>query len=422
MKPIDPRRARGLASELCRTLLALALLLAAGTSSATAATTVIWISVDGLRGQDLRAAEAPFLQGLLEQGAFSLRVDPGFPSVTFSSHVTQATGAPVADHGIPANHWLDRSSGETWSYPGDARLLEAEPIWTTATRQGRRTAVFDWPLSHAQTGPHAAAYFGAAYQRGLGDRARLRTLLEHWQRDTERPPLRLLMGYVPSVDGAGHRHGPGSPPVLAAITRTDRLLANFHREALAIFEQQRAGGEAQLIFMISSDHGMTRVTHQVDAARLLGLSSRDGNRVIPSGSFAQLYLPAGLSAAAREARLQAAEAAVRQQSYARAWRPGASPETHATRSGDLLVRLAPGYVFGRRSDRLLQPASLRGGHGYALEESPDMAAVWLLQRYPNPYGGHDLGAVDARQMHPTVARLLDIEPAPTARAAAIALP
>jgi predicted AlkP superfamily pyrophosphatase or phosphodiesterase len=407
-----PRASRG------RPLLALALLLAAGTlpAAALAATTVVWISVDGLRGADLQAAEAPFLQGLMREGAFSLRVDPGFPSLTFPSHVTQATGAPVADHGIPANHFLDRASGQAWSYPGDPALLQAEPIWTTATRQGRRTAVFDWPLSHAQSGPHAAAYFGERYQRGRGDRARLWTLLDHWQRDPATPPLRLLMAYVPSIDGAGHRHGPGSAGVLKAIRRLDRLLAEFHREAQAIFERTRQAAEAEWVFIISSDHGMTAVTRQLDAARLLGLRAGDGSRLLPSGSLAQLYLPAGLGAAQREARLRAAEAALAREPLARAWRREQRRNSHPTRSGDLLVSLKPGAVFGRPG------GGLRGAHGYALAETADMAAVVLLQRYPQAYGGRDLGAVDARQLHPTVAALLAIRPAATARAAPLPLP
>src|SRR5438045_4017685 len=31
-------------------------------------------------------------------------------------------------------------------------MLQAEPIWLTAKRQGVRTLVHDWPLSHAQRG------------------------------------------------------------------------------------------------------------------------------------------------------------------------------------------------------------------------------------------------------------------------------
>jgi predicted AlkP superfamily pyrophosphatase or phosphodiesterase len=395
-------------------LLVLLLLLAVAPLSAH--TTVVWISVDGLRGADLMAAEAPFLQGLVREGAYSLRVDPGFPSVTFTSHVTQATGTGVAVHGIPANHFLDRESGTRWSYPGDPGLLQAEPIWTTATRQGRRTAVFDWPLAQAQRGPGAAAYFGEAYVRGRGDRARLQTLLDAWQADTASPPLRLLMAYLPSVDGAGHRHGPGSPEVLAAIARVDRQLARVQREALTLFESRRREADEALVFMVTSDHGMAPVTRSLEARRVLGLARGDGSEVIASGSLAQLYLPSGLSAAQRDARLRAAEAAVAREPLARAWRPGRQGDHHPTRSGDLLVSLQPGAVFGRPG------SALRGAHGYALADSPEMAAVWLLQRYPQGYGGQNLGAVDARQLHPTVAALLTIRPAPTARAPAVPLP
>lgn len=101
-------------------------------------TAVHWISIDGVRPDYLERGDTPFFDRLIAEGAYSLEHEVVFPSFTFPSHVSQATGVPVREHGIPHNRFHDSETGRTHSYSGDSRLLEAEPIWTTAARQGLR--------------------------------------------------------------------------------------------------------------------------------------------------------------------------------------------------------------------------------------------------------------------------------------------
>src|SRR5688500_4355976 len=56
--------------------------------------TVVWISIDGLRPDYLDRGKTPLLNRLVREGASTRRLVPPTPSLTFTSHVTQATGVP----------------------------------------------------------------------------------------------------------------------------------------------------------------------------------------------------------------------------------------------------------------------------------------------------------------------------------------
>ena len=113
----------------------------------TAKTTVIWISMDGFRGDYPDRTALPFFSRLAKDGVYSRRFHPVFPPITFPSHCAEATGVGVAEHGITGNDFYDTATKQIAHFPADSTLLEAEPIWLTAERQGVRTLVFDWPLS-----------------------------------------------------------------------------------------------------------------------------------------------------------------------------------------------------------------------------------------------------------------------------------
>src|SRR3954468_9883439 len=125
--------------------------------------TIVWISIDGLRCDYVRRADPGTLSRLAREGAYTNDEVPVFPSLTFPNHVSQVTGTTVDHHGVPMNGFYDSATRQSYSFPDDQSVMRAEPIWTTAKRQGLRTAVIDWPVSHAQTGPYASDYFDPAF-------------------------------------------------------------------------------------------------------------------------------------------------------------------------------------------------------------------------------------------------------------------
>lgn len=386
--------------------------------------TVIWLSVDGVRPDYLDRGATPWFDEAFKTSAHSRQLRPVFPSVTFASHVSQATGTTPGSHGIVGNSFYDRATGETYSYPGPQRLLDDEPIWTTATRQGLRVMVYDWTLSHAQEGPHATAYHGQRFDPSLSNRDRLWQLIEGWRADEARnpaQPLRLLMGYAVGPDSPGHRHGPDAREPVAAFERMDGLLARFERAALEIFSSRPRHPADRLWLIVSSDHGMSPVTTLVHPQRLLRIGRNEPLPVVTTANVAHVFVPED-DPIAKEDRLKRLEAALRGVPFARAYRAEQLPARwgyrHPTRTGDLVVVLGPGHVFTTRIRDTTMDAreagQLLGAHGFDPAEDPNMDTILLIRRLPTPQGSRDLGPVDGLHLHATVAGLLGIQPAPKA--------
>lgn len=406
--------------------LAVVFIFAAGcASNAPERATVVWISIDGLRPDYLERANAPLLNRLVAEGVSSRKLIPPTPSLTFPSHVTQATGVPPGVHGIPANSFYDTATNQRYSFPHEAALLQAEPIWLTARRQGVRTLVHDWPLAHAQAGPVRADHFLDRFDPAPSDAQRLDRLLKTWRDDRGAEPLRLLMSYVKLPDVVGHTHGPDSPEVRAAVEETDALLARFVDGVTEIFRRKNSG-RGPLYIVLTSDHGMAPVRTMVNFDRLFDAAPPRAVQRITGGTFAMLYLtdvPAAERAALQSQLLRDLRHWNFLSVYTRATLPQQWGLAHPTRVGDIVVTLRPGYHLSDRLPLVTFPVervgSPRGAHGYVPAESSDMNALCVIWRYPNRLKRCDLGAIRAEQMHATAARLLNINPAKDASAAPV---
>ncbi len=392
--------------------------------------TVVWISLDGFRWDYLdRGAHTPTLDRLAREGAFTRALAPAFPTLTFPTHVSLYTGAPVSVHGIAANGYYDRRSGQVLRYPPEAALLQAEPIWITAERQGVRTAVLDWPVSHRQTGEITASHFGDGYNPRMPDDARLHQVIHAWRNDKGETPLRLLMGYAVATDSPGHRYGPDAPEMIGVIEETDALVARFLDNVLATARDKLPEGE-ELYLVITTDHGMSLVREACNPWHLLKLDrDSDDARVVTSGNIANIYL-AGIEP--ESARRQAADriiAAAREHPFASAYTrenvPARLGYNNPDTVGDVVVILDRGYIFSSRPEAAIVPIEDVGGplgmHGYDVETNPEMYGFSVIWRYPTPLGGIDLGRVHYSQVHPTICRILGIEPSPDATGAPLEL-
>src|SRR5689334_20739121 len=71
---------------------------------------VLWISVDGFRGNYVDRGETPYLQSLMKHGVYTKQLVPVFPSLTFPSHVSESTGVLPGAHGIVSNKYYDTLS------------------------------------------------------------------------------------------------------------------------------------------------------------------------------------------------------------------------------------------------------------------------------------------------------------------------
>lgn len=75
---------------------------------------------------------APRLQALAQSG-WSTPLREVLPSVTCTAQATMLTGRSPEQHGIVANGWLYRDSNEVRFWQQSNRLIQAEPVYQTAT-------------------------------------------------------------------------------------------------------------------------------------------------------------------------------------------------------------------------------------------------------------------------------------------------
>lgn len=405
---------------------------------AAARTTVVWISIDGMRGDYVQRGDFPFFVRLRREAATTDKLRPVFPSITFPSHCSEATGVTVEKHGITANAFYDAATKTQYSYPNDSSLLQAEPIWLTAQRQGVRTAVLDWPLSFAQKGAIRTEIFDEKFDSAMPDEQRLNRLLDAWSASLAKAdpvPLHLLMGYIIATDKPGHNNGPDSPEILQAMIMLDAQLTKFSERAVELWKRQRKTPEDRLFFVFSTDHGMSTVKTLVSLPRLLNVARRDPEiRLSTTGNVGHVFLdgvkyPRGSEA--REAKLREFRATMIAagpdfQAFKREDMPAAWGYAHPTRCGDLIIILPRGYTFGWAENAAAisevgtSATGPIGMHGYDPATNPEMMGFFAIWEF-GKIKPMDLGAVGWDQLHPTVAKLLGINPSPTATGTPLAI-
>jgi predicted AlkP superfamily pyrophosphatase or phosphodiesterase len=79
-------------------------------------------------------AHAPRLQALAKQG-WMRPLREVVPAVTCTAQATLLTGKTAEGHGIVANGWLWRDTGEVRFWQQSNRLIQAEPLYVTARRR-----------------------------------------------------------------------------------------------------------------------------------------------------------------------------------------------------------------------------------------------------------------------------------------------
>jgi predicted AlkP superfamily pyrophosphatase or phosphodiesterase len=229
----------------------------ASSTASRAPAPVLLISIDALRASYLGRGDTPHLDALAARGVRAQWMNPSYPALTFPNHYTLVTGQRPDHHGVIHNSMRDEGIGEFKISDTDATAdgrwwSEATPIWVTAERHGRKTAIWAWPGSAAPIkgvrpsqyrlfDSRIAASSRAAEVAGwlTGPRAR-------------RPAFAAL--YLEDVDEEGHAHGPDSAQVRAALQRVDSAIGALLDTLEAHHQLNRTN------IVIVSDHGMAQVT------------------------------------------------------------------------------------------------------------------------------------------------------------------
>ena len=116
-----------------------------------AADHVVLISIDGFRpavylDPAREGVDLPALRALAEAGSVADGVQVAYPSMTYPSHTSLATGVQPARHAIVSNTIFDPPTGSRlWYF--ERRYRKAPAIWTLAKQHGLTTAGVSWPVT-----------------------------------------------------------------------------------------------------------------------------------------------------------------------------------------------------------------------------------------------------------------------------------
>lgn len=247
------------------------------------------LNVVGLCERELQAM--PFLKKWAE-GRERQSFTPAFPAVTCTAQSSYLTGKSVDEHGIVGNGWYDREAAEVKFWKQSNHLVKGEKLWENlrAVNPGFRCAKWFWwynmyssaefsmtprPMYPADGrkvfdvyahplvlrdevkkelgdfpfpafwGPRA----GIASSQWIADSAK-------WIEVRKKPDLNLV--YLPHLDYALQKDGPGSEEADQACQEIDQLLAQ-----LIPFLEERS-----IEVIVLSEYGISQVNRVVHLNRL----------------------------------------------------------------------------------------------------------------------------------------------------------
>jgi predicted AlkP superfamily pyrophosphatase or phosphodiesterase len=216
--------------------------------------TTIFISLDGFHPHYISERLTPSLHKLLAQGYGSPYMIPSFPSSTFPNHWTMATGLYPQNHGIVGNRFYDPTLQREFINVIPEKSLDpvfwgGEPIWSTAEHQGVRSAVHMFPGSEVvfpSGNPTEVDKFNGTELLEI----KTQRILEWLDRPFEKRP-ELMIGYVPTIDSLGHRHGIKGREIENGLKYVDSFIHNITTG----ISDRNATEIVNLV--IVSDHGMS---------------------------------------------------------------------------------------------------------------------------------------------------------------------
>jgi endoglucanase len=367
---------------------------------------VVVVSLDAFRWDYLAKYRPASLERLARRGIVARGLVPPFPSKTFPSHYTIATGLYPGHHGILSNTFYDPAQ-ERWfrvkdtGSVRDGRWFGGVPIWVAAQREGLRSSVYFWPGSEGEVAGERPTYW-YSYHASTPDSQRVDESIARLRLPAaERPHLVML--YLTDVDDTTHHYGPDTPHTGNAVASLDRALTRLLDSLDALPQRDSVN------VVVLSDHGMyhtsqekmlplrpvltaagidTTCVEMGDNGPVMSLWFR-GDTVLPRRALAALaHLP-----------------------HARAYARGATPARWhldgSARAGDILVVADLGYVVAKSAgDRVLDP----GNHGWD-PASPAMHGLFVAAG-PQIRAAGTIPEFESVNVYPFLAALLRLEHAP----------
>lgn len=220
--------------------------------------TVLLISIDGFRWDYFEKAVTPNFDKFIKSGVRAQGLIPPFPSKTFPSHISMVTGRYPEGHGIVANTMFDSIFNEYY-YIGenskpvlDGKWYEAEPVWVTAEKQGKKAMTMFWPASEAEImGVRPTEYF--VYNESITHSERIDQIVK-WLDYPDHKRGNFFSLYFSEIDSRGHQYGPNSAEVISAVEAMDATIGDL----IDKLQSRKIYDDVNII--IASDHGMADIS------------------------------------------------------------------------------------------------------------------------------------------------------------------
>ena len=220
---------------------------------------VLLVSIDGFMNEYLDRNDTPNFDRFVQNGTKAEYLIPVFPTKTFPTHWSIATGLYTENHGIIANSFYDYELEARFSYgpqggPNDERWWGGEPIWVTAEKQGKTAVTFFWVGSEASiNGVRPTKWMD--YDGSVPDSVRIDSVMT-WLDPVGDVQADFSTLYFSFVDSRGHAYGPDSPEVDEAVREMDGLLGYLLDQIEAV------GLSDRLNVILVSDHGMAELSDE----------------------------------------------------------------------------------------------------------------------------------------------------------------
>ncbi|HSG07910.1 MAG TPA: ectonucleotide pyrophosphatase/phosphodiesterase [Longimicrobiales bacterium] len=363
---------------------------------------VVLLSMDGFRYDYLDRYPTPALMRLAAEGVRADRMIPVFPSKTFPTHYTVATGMYAEHHGLVGNRYWAPDKGALYDM-GDRGKVEdgswyrGEPIWVTAERQGMLSASYFFVGSEADVGGMRPTYWHR-YDGRVSNADRVDGVLAWLALPAEERPHMITM-YFSDLDNAGHEFGPDSPQVEEAVSTVDRHIGRLLDGIAAL-----PHGD-QVYVVLVSDHGMLKA--EGARAQRVDMDLFPGVRLVEGGPYASLVVDEGGASRAAAVRDSLRAMLPEAQVWLREEVPQRLHYSADARIGDIVILADPGATVGPRG---LLPTRDSFTHGWD-NAIPEMGAIFLA-RGPGIEPGQRIEAFESVHVYPFLAHLLGLVPNP----------
>jgi len=357
----------------------------------------ILISIDGFRADYLDRGITPNLSRLAAEGARG-KLRPSFPTKTFPNHYAIVTGKRPDRNGIVGNNMIDPRRPDVRFSLGDPKQSldpfwwdEAEPAWVTAGKAGVRSATMFWPGSEVAIHDSRPPDW-LRYDAHVGYAQRVNTILDWMRRPVDIRPAFITL-YFEAVDDAGHRFGPDSAEVNAAISEVDRRIGDLAAGLAAIGQPARV--------LVVADHGM-RAIDESRVIQLADLIDLPSIIAVETGPYAAIEPAAGTDNRVYDALLEPHDHMTcnRREELPKRLHYGQNPRIAA-----IICIAEPGWSIIAGTPTW----PVKGGaHGYD-NQDPEMLALFVASG--TGLTG-DIGTVDNIEVYPLLMRLIGVAPLP----------